>query len=257
MVDTKRIRENILRCSNASGHGHVPTSFSVIEMIIAAYDCMQHDPKNPKWAERDIFILSKGHASLGYYCCMAELGYCDPDDPKTFGAVGTKYGCHPDRLKLDWAEVSCGSLGHGISVGVGIALAFKIQKNNRRVFALIGDGESNEGTVWESVMIAADQKLDNLVILYDSNRSQSRCLQIPNPIERFKAFGCDTYGVDGHDVSVISDAINAESNGQPRCIVSNTRKGHGCETLIEEVFAWHRRSPNDEELEQLLKELNA
>ena len=258
MIDTQRIRENILDASKASGHGHIPTSFSIVEMLVAAYGSMKHDPENPDMEDRDIFILSKGHAALGYYCVLAELGYFSKEELKTFGQAGSRLGCHPDRMKQPWVELSCGSLGHGIAVSIGMALAFKIRKNGRRVFVLIGDGESNEGSVWESVMIAADQKLDNLVILYDNNQSQTRCLQIHNPSEKFRAFGCEVAEVNGHSVDDISDAIAKKSEVEkPKVVVCNTVKGFGCDTLVNEVFAWHRRSPSEDELKQLRGELHA
>lgn len=256
MVDPKKIRELILRSSFSSSHGHIPTSFSVVEIIVATYASMRHDHQNPYLEDRDIFILSKGHASLGYYCCLAEMGYFITNEINTFGKAGSKFGCHPDRMKLPCVEASCGSLGHGIGMGVGMALAFKIKKNNRKVFTLIGDGESNEGTVWEAVMVAVDQGLNNITILYDNNGSQSRCLQIQNPADRFLAFGCDVYEVNGHNIQEIKHAI-MEPQTKTKCIVCNTEKGYGCKTLMENMFAWHRRSPNEEELDQLIKELNA
>ena len=162
LPDPKEVRKNILKCSHKSGHGHIPTSFSIVEMVLSTYGFMNHDPQNPECPNRDLFILSKGHAALGYYCCLAELGYFDPRLVESFGGAGTIFGCHPDRVKQSWVEVSCGSLGHGIGVGVGMALSQKINKTDRQVYCLVGDGESNEGTVWEAVMVAVDQKLNNL-----------------------------------------------------------------------------------------------
>jgi transketolase len=254
---SQKVREHIIECSAASGHGHIPTSFSVVEMILAAYARMNHSPQNPRNQDRDVFILSKGHAALGYYCCLAELGYFNWKEVKTFGQAGTRFGCHPDRLKLDAVEVSSGSLGHGIAVGVGMALGFKIRNQSNRVFALVGDGEANEGSVWESTMIAADQKLSNFTILYDHNLSQTRCLQIPNPAERFTAFGCKTFEVDGHSLEEILAAIDAPATTSPKAIICKTIKGYGCSTLVDNVFEWHRRSPRGEEVVMLKKELYA
>lgn len=251
------VRRHILECSAASGHGHIPTSFSVVEMILATYAQMRHFPDRPRSPERDIFILSKGHAALGYYCCLAELGYFPWEQVKTFGQAGTRFGCHPDRLKCEGVEVSSGSLGHGIAVGVGMALAFRIQKNQRRVFALVGDGEANEGSVWESIMIAADRQLSNFTVLYDHNRSQTRCLQIENPAERFTSFGSHVVEVDGHDLSQIAAALKTESGPRPKVIVCRTVKGFGSATLASHVFEWHRRSPKAAELDLLIGELNA
>ena len=187
----RKIRSEILTISHKSGHGHIPTSFSIVEMLCAVYQTMRHDPKRPDMPDRDLFVLSKGHASLGFYCVLAGHDYFDFEDVYAFGAFDSKFGCHPDRTKVPGAEASTGSLGHGIGLAVGMALAAKIAGTSRQVYTLIGDGESNEGTVWEAIMVATNLKLDNLTVLYDHNHSQGRCLPIPNPAERFRAFGCD------------------------------------------------------------------
>ena len=155
-------------------------------MLVAVYETMKHDPAKPAWPERDIFILSKGHAALGLYAVLAQYGYFKAEELSTFGAFQSRLGCHPDRLKAPGVELSTGSLGHGIAVAVGIALAFRIQKSPRRVFTLIGDGECNEGSVWEAIMVAAHQRLKPLTILLDYNHSQVRSLPIPNPAERLR-----------------------------------------------------------------------
>lgn len=254
IAECKEIRKEILRISNASGHGHIPTCFSIVEVMYAVYNKMKHDPANPKWEERDIFLLSKGHAALGQYCVLAKLGYFDIKKVYSFGSFMSDFGCHADRFKVPGAEASTGSLGHGIGLAVGIALAFKIKKVDRRVFVVIGDGESNEGTVWESVMVAVNLNLNNLTIIYDNNMSHGRGLQITQPGERFRAFGCDVAEVDGHDISKIEAEIEKTSKS-PKVIVANTVKGYGCRTLIENQYEWHRKSPNKEQLAQLLEEL--
>jgi transketolase len=250
----RKIRCNILAASVASGHGHIPTSFSVIEMMCAAYETLRHDPTNPQWPQRDIFILSKGHAALGFYAVLAHYGYFPVEELKTFGAFKSRLGCHPDRLKVPGVELSTGSLGHGIGVAVGIALGFKIQNSTRRVVTLIGDGEANEGSVWESLMIAANLQLNNLTVMLDFNRSQVRSLQIPNPADRFKAFCCDTIEVDGHDLPALKAAL-ARPAETVKAVVARTVKGCGCSTLSNNVFEWHRKSPRPEEFEILMKEL--
>ncbi|MGA2684998.1 MAG: transketolase [Verrucomicrobiota bacterium] len=252
----REIRRNILNASRASGHGHIPTSFSVVEMVCAAYETLRHDPKNPQWPERDIFVLSKGHAALGFYAVLAHYGYFPVEELKTFGAFQSRLGCHPDRLKVPGVEVSTGSLGHGIGVAVGMALAFKIAKSPRRVVTVIGDGEANEGSVWESMMIAANLKLNNLTVMLDFNQSQVRSLQIPNPADRFRAFCCDTLEVDGHDLEALKTAL-AKPAETVKAVVARTYKGCGCPTLTNNVFEWHRKSPKPEELELLMKELEA
>jgi len=252
----KQIRRDILFSSRASGHGHIPTSFSVVEMIFAAYGSMKHDPANPGWDERDIFILSKGHAALGFYCVLAQAGYFPVEEVKTFGAFKSKFGGHPDRRKVPGVEVSTGSLGHGIGVAVGMALAFKLQGSPRRVYTLVGDGEANEGSTWEAIMVAVNLGLDNFAILLDFNKSQVRSLQIHNPAERLRAFGCEVFDVDGHHVDEVKAALHAGC-GTVKAVVGNTIKGYGCRTLEQNIFEWHRKSPDEAQLETLLRELDS
>ena len=156
---------------------------------------------------------------------------------------------------LPGVELSTGSLGHGIGVAVGMALGLKLSGSGRKVYVIIGDGESNEGTIWESLMVADDRRLDNLAVLLDNNRSQSRCLAIDKPEDKFSAFGLDTVSLDGHDVAAIKKALGSPGD-KPRAIIANTIKGAGCKTLVNDVFAWHRRSPNTQELDMLLGELH-
>lgn len=252
----KEIRKDILNVSYVSRHGHIPTCFSVVEMLYATYQVMKHDPKNPNMPDRDIFILSKGHAALAHYCILAKLGYFPIKEVEQLGTFQSRFGCHEDRFKTPGVEVSTGSLGHGIGVGVGMALAFKLQKSGRKVFALIGDGESNEGSVWEAVMVASNLQLTNFTVLYDDNQSQTRCLQIRNPAEKFLAFGCEVFEVDGHNLDELAAALSRKVS-LPKVIVAHTQKGFGCETFAKDKFAWHRRSPSEEEFKKLMKELDA
>lgn len=251
----KNIRKDIIKISHSSGHGHIPSCFSVVEVLYSIYATMRHNPSNPRWVERDIFILSKGHAALAHYCVLAHMGYFDIEKVYGFGAFGSDFGCHADRTKVPGVEVSTGSLGHGIGVAAGVALGMKINKSKNRVYVVVGDGESNEGSVWEAVMVAASQGLDNLTIIYDNNRSQGRGLQIENPAGVFKAFGCDTVEVDGHNLDMLSQTMGMPSKGV-RAIVANTRKGFGSSILMDNHYEWHRRSPNDEELNKMLEELD-
>lgn len=250
------IRAEILKASHASGHGHIPTSFSIIECLVAVYESMRHDPQRPDWPDRDRFVLSKGHASLGYYGVLASFGYFPIADMLTFGGFMSSYGCHADRLKAKGVEASTGSLGHGIGIATGMALGLKIQGSGQRVFTLIGDGESNEGTVWEAVMVANNTGLDNLTIIYDHNKSQGRCLPIDKPAERFSSFGCDVQEINGHDLPALKKALSDRSN-RVRVIVADSTKGYGCATLVNNMYEWHRKSPNADELKVLLEELHA
>jgi transketolase len=257
MLDRCReIRRNILKISHASGNGHIPTSFSIVESLVAVFSSIRHDPKNPAWPERDIFILSKGHASLGLYAVMANFGYFTTDEVYAFGAYESRFGCHPDRTKVPGVEASTGSLGHGIGLAAGMALGFKIAKSPRRVVTLVGDGEANEGTVWEAALVASDCRLGNMTVIYDHNRSQTRCLQIENPAERFQAFGWAVTEAPGHDVEALKAAL-AKRHDKPHAIIAKTVKGYGIKTLEEEVFAWHRRAPDAEMLRKLEEELHA
>lgn len=250
------IRRKILRASRASGNGHIPTSFSIVEMISAVYETMRHDPQRPAWEERDIFILSKGHASLGFYCVLSQFGYIPDEELKTFGAFESRLGCHPDRHKVPGVEVSTGSLGHGIAVAVGMALAFKLHDSSRKVYTLIGDGEANEGSVWEALMVATHLKLDNLTVLYDNNQSQVRSLPIPNPRERLAAFGCETVQVRGHDLVALKGALTLKQ-GNVKAVVCDTVKGFPCDTLVKNVFEWHRKAPDEPNFKLLMGELDA
>lgn len=254
--ECRKVRENILKISHASGHGHIPTCFSVVEIIYAVYDYMRHDPTNLKWEGRDIFILSKGHAALALYCALAEFGYFSIEDVYSFGGFNSDFGCHADRLKIPGVEASTGSLGHGIALAVGAALGISLKKKTRQVFTVIGDGESNEGSVWEALMVADSLGLDNLTVIYDNNMSHSRGLQITNPAEKLKAFGCDVFEVDGHDVKAIKNVF-AEPQKRTKAVVANTVKGFGCKLFCENQYEWHRKSPTDEQMCVLLEELNA
>jgi transketolase len=251
----KEIRKQVLFISKKSGHGHIPTCFSIVELLYALYGVMNHDPNNPSWEDRDIFLLSKGHAALAHYCVLAQFGYFNIKKVYSFGAFMSDFGCHADRLKNPGIEASTGSLGHGIGLAVGMALGFKIKKSNRRVFVIIGDGESNEGSVWEAILVATSLKLSNLTVIYDNNRSHSRGLQIHNAPEKFKAFDCEVAEIDGHDVDAISNEI-VKKGDNVRVIVANTTKGKGCKLLTDNQYEWHRKSPNDLEFEILMKELD-
>jgi len=253
----RSLRRDILNIAKTSGHGHIPSCFSVVEILCAVYATIRHDPKNPSWEGRDIFILSKGHASLAHYCMLARLGYFELRRVESFGGFGTDFGCHADRLKVPGVEVSTGSLGHGIGMAVGMALAFKIRRSNRRVYVLIGDGEANEGSVWEALMVAHNLKCGNLTVIYDNNMSHGRGLQIMNPAQKLEAFGCRVVEVDGHDVAQLKKALaRPPASEGPLAIVAQTKKGYGCRTMICDPYAWHRRCPTDEEFTRLMEELD-
>jgi transketolase len=252
----KDIRKQILHIAKESGHGHIPTCFSIVEILCAVYGTLRHDPQNPLWEERDLFILSKGHGSLAHFCVLAREGYFTFDAVRSFGAFQSCFGCHADRFKIPGIEASTGSLGHGIGLAVGMALALKIGRSERRVVTLIGDGEANEGSVWEALLVAANIGLPNLTVIYDDNRSHGRGLQIHNPGEKLRAFGCEVTETDGHDVEALRAALRHRGKGM-QALVARTCKGYGCPTFVKSPYEWHRRSPNDAEYRLLLEELDA
>lgn len=254
---SREIRRQCLQLAHTSGHGHLPTCFSIVEMLRAVYQIMRHNPQKPDAPGRDIFILSKGHAALAHYVVLAQQGYFPVEELNGFGSFQSRFGCHADRFKVPGVEWSTGSLGHGLSVALGFALAIKLKEEDRRVFALIGDGESNEGTIWEALQVAAHQQLDNLTILLDWNQSQSRCLPLLNPKEKFAAMGCRVIEIDGHAMPELLAALQLPaSDHAPLALICRTGKGYGCPSMLNDMFAWHRRSPNAAELQQLLKELD-
>jgi transketolase len=252
----KDIRKQILRVAKESGHGHIPSCFSIVEILWAVYSVLHHNPDNPSWKDRDLFILSKGHGALAYYCVLTKLGFFPPDGINTLGGFQSSFGCHPDRFKVPGIEASTGSLGHGIGLAVGMSLALKIEQSDRRVVTLIGDGEANEGSVWEALLVASNLVLPNMTVIYDDNRSHSRGLQIDNPVEKFLAFGCEATEVDGHDVEALMAVLKHRAT-RTQAIIAHTYKGYGCRSFIDNPYEWHRRSPNEGEYRKLLEELDA
>ena len=244
----KDIRKLIIESAHHAGHGHIPSALSIVEILIAIDKVKTKD---------DIFVLSKGHGCLGYYAYLAQKGKISVDEIKNFGKKGSKLGGHPDRNKIKDVYASTGSLGHGFPMSVGSALAKKIKKQNGKVFCLIGDGEANEGTIWEACMIASKNKLDNLVCIVDNNNSQIRSLPAENLSDKFMTFGLNTWNVDGHDVEMLSRAItDYDQYKRPTFVVANTKKGKGISDIENDMFAWHHRAPNKEEFDKFIKEID-
>ena len=238
-----------------SGEGHVPSALSILDILWVLYNrILRVDPANPAWLERDRFILSKGHASLGLYAVLAERGFFDVRELDNFGGFYSRLGGHPDWRKISGVEASTGSLGHGLPIAVGVALGLRIQRRNVRVVCLIGDGEANEGSVWESMALASHHKLDLLTCIIDHNHSSDRALSLGDLGVKAAAFGWSVCEVDGHDHAALHAALTRPGQDTPLCIVANTVKGHGC-AAIERNPAWHHRSPNIAELAVLLDSL--
>jgi len=259
----KKIRINILHMLTQSGSGHTGGSLSAADVATAIYfSKMKFDPANPKWEERDRFIMSKGHAAPLIYSIMAEAGYFPRETIDTLRKVESPLQGHPCCQKLPGIEVSTGSLGQGLSVSNGMALGLRLDKNPARVFCIMGDGETQEGQVWEAAMTAAHYNIDNLCAVVDSNE-----LQIDGAVEdvmgiqpihdKWEAFGWHVITIDGHDMKSIVDALDEAENtkGKPTVIIANTTKGKGS-VIFEDKVEFHGVTPTREEFEAAVKEIN-
>jgi transketolase len=256
-------RELLLKAANHIGAGHVGGSLSEIEILTALYFSVMHvDPQNPAWEDRDRFILSKGHASLGLYSVLSLRGYFGTDEMMTFDATGTRLQAHPDMHKCPGIDYSSGSLGQGLSIGIGMATGAQMRGKTFKTFVLIGDGESQEGQVWEALMYAGAKRVKNLIAIFDYNHVQlsgttegSVALD-PLP-DKLKAFNWTVYETDGHDIgavdNVLGKAYTASSDG-PVAVIANTVKGKGI-SFMENKCEWHGKAPNDEQLKAALEEL--
>ena len=257
-----RLRKTILKMLTGAGSGHTGGSLSATDIVSALYfHEMRHDPKNPEWAERDRFILSKGHAAPLLYAALASSGYFDKKLLGTLRKIGSPLQGHPCSKKLPGVEISTGSLGQGLSIANGIALGIKIDKKSARVYCLLGDGEIQEGQIWEAAMSAAHYKLDNLCAIIDNNGLQidGHCcdvMQIEPIVQKWQAFGWHVIDIDGHDMHAIVHALQEARDTQqkPTMIVARTVKGKGV-SLFEGKVQYHGLAPTDEELEIALKEL--
>jgi transketolase len=250
------LKKTIVNTAAKAGEGHIPSSLSVVDILWVLYDrVLMHDPANPCHPDRDRFILSKGHASLGLYAVLAEKGYFPLSDLESFGKFHSYLGGHADRNKVPGVEASTGSLGHGFPISVGIALGLQILKKNCRVFTLIGDGECNEGTIWESALLAAHHNLSNLCCIVDFNHSTDRALRLGDLAAKFDAFGWKSSVINGHDQEEIYKALSETHISCPRVVIARTIKGCGCRSM-ENNPAWHHKSPSAEELKTILEELS-
>lgn len=251
----KEMKRSIVEMSTVSGEGHIPSAFSILDILWVLYDkILKINPQDPKDPKRDRFILSKGQASLALYSVLAEKDFFDKKELNTFGQFNSILGGHPDRNKIPGVEASTGSLGHGLSIAIGVALGLKIKKIKSRVFVLIGDGECNEGSIWESALLASHHNLSNLCCLVDYNHSTDRALLMGDLSKKFQAFGWRTFTIDGHDHRQIYKVLSKFDGSSPVAVIANTIKGYGCK-MMENNPAWHHRSPNNEELEEILKEI--
>ncbi|HEX8940542.1 MAG TPA: transketolase [Candidatus Limnocylindrales bacterium] len=265
----RRIRVETFRTVYASGVGHLGGSLSEADILAALYfGVLRIRPAEPEWPDRDRFVLSKGHASVGLYATLALRGYFLLDELPTFDSAGSRLQGHPDMTRLPGLDMSTGSLGMGISAAVGIALGLRLQGRDARTYVLVGDGECQEGEVWEAAFVAARYELDRLVAIVDHNRLQQYGWQgadhedrLPPEapgelVAKWAAFGWRVLDIDGHDMAAIVGALAtaAEGDGRPTVIVANTVKGRGL-SFAEDRYLWHTRIPNAEEYARGLVEL--
>lgn len=256
------VRVGVVKAIHNAGSGHPGGSLSAADIVTALYFSeMNVDPKNPKMEGRDKFILSKGHAGPVQYSALALKGYFPMEDFMTLRKLGSKFQGHPDMNKVPGIEMSTGSLGQGFAAAGGMAIANKLSNDPGRIYVLLGDGEIQEGIVWEAAMSAAHYKLDNMVGILDYNGLQidgknEDVMTVAPVADKFRVFGWNVLEINGHDFEEILDAFAKarECKGKPTMIVAKTVKGKGV-SFMEDNAGWHGKAPNDEETEQAVAEL--
>jgi transketolase len=258
----RAMRRAAVEMITEAGSGHPGGSLSMAEILVTLFfDVLRHDPANPAWPERDRFILSKGHGCPMLYAVMAECGYAPKDELKTLRKLGSKFQGHPDVRFLPALEASTGSLGQGLSLGIGMALAARLDRSPARTYVVLGDGEVQEGQVWEAAMFAAFHRIDNLVAIVDYNKIQldgfvKDILDLEPLAKKWQSFGWHVIELDGHDIPALQAAFAeaAATRGKPSCIVAHTIKGKGV-SFMENNPKFHGTAPTRAECEQALQEL--
>ncbi len=259
----REIRIKLLEMIHKSGAGHPGGSLSAADIVTALYfHFMRIDPKNPDWPERDRFILSKGHACPVWYTALALRGYFPESVLGTLRRLGSPLQGHPSMKDCPGIDTTTGSLGNGLSIGIGMALAAKLDKRDYRVFVILGDGELDEGLVWEAALCAAKFELDNLIVFVDYNHLQldgttEEIMPLEPLTDKWRAFNWRVFEMDGHDMEQILATVSlaVKPQGKPTVIVAHTVKGKGVSYMENEVD-WHGKAPNDEQLKQALEELS-
>lgn len=259
-----KVRKGVIVGTHAAKSGHPGGSLSAAEIFTYLFfEELNIDPENPDMPDRDRFVLSKGHTAPGYYAALANRGFFPVEDLETLRHTGSYLQGHPDKKHIPGVDMSSGSLGQGISAAVGMALSAKLDGKTYRVYTLLGDGEIQEGQVWEAAMFAASRKLDNLTVIVDNNNLQIdgeiSDVCSPYPIkEKFEAFGFHVIEIDGNDFDEIKKAFDEAKNtkGIPTAIIAKTVKGKGI-SFMENQVGWHGKAPNDEEFEKAMAELDA
>ena len=258
----RRLRVAIVKMLHKSQSGHTGGSLSAIDMMTALYfHKMRHNPADPAWEGRDRFILCKGHAAPAQYVALAEAGYFPAEDLMMLRRLGSHLQGHPDSKSTPGVEVPTGSLGQGLSMAVGMALGLRLDGKENRVYAILGDGELQEGQVWEAAMAGGHYRLDNLCAMVDANGLQidgevAKVMNVAPIADKFRAFGWNTIEIDGHDMAAIIAALDKaeEAKGQPTMIVARTVKGKGV-SFFENKASYHGVPPSDEELPRALQAL--
>lgn len=258
----KAIRNHIIRMLAKSGSGHPGSSLSTVDLLVTLfYNKLKHNPQMPAWPDRDRFILSKGHACPALYAVLAERGYFEVSKLDTLRQFGSILQGHPCMKTTPGIEISGGSLGQGLSVGLGIALAARLDKKDYRTYVMLGDGELEEGQIWEAAMATSHFKMENLCAIVDHNDLQIdgsiRDIMSPHPIpDKWKSFGWHTVEIDGHDYPSIMSAYKEAENtkGRPTVIIAKTVKGKGV-SFMENQVDWHGKTPSKEEAERAFAEL--
>jgi len=257
-----QIRQLALKAACYGGGGHIAPACSIADIVATLYfdNVLRYNPQTPFWSQRDYFVLSKGHGVLALYAALAMAGFFDKEEITTFCQNGSRLGSLAKMNAVPGIEATTGSLGHGLSFAVGIALACKIDQLDNQVYVLLGDGECQEGSVWEAVMSAAHHKLDNLVVIVDYNGLQAMdsiqsIMSIVGFTEKFLSFGFSVEDIDGHDFNAIKKAVLEREKDKPRAVIAHTVKGKGI-SFMENVPLWHYRLPNEDEMEIALHDLH-
>ncbi|GAB2456446.1 transketolase [Nocardioides hungaricus] len=258
----RRIRQHVLRMTNRGRSSHVASALSIADILAALYcDVLRVDPADPAWVDRDRFVMSKGHAGAAVYAALAEAGFLDPATLSLHYQNGSTFSGHVSHVGISGVELSTGSLGHGLSVATGMAWRARSVGAQWRAYALLSDGECDEGSTWEAALFAGHHRLANLVAVVDYNKYQSlattdETLTLEPFADKWSAFGWDVIEVDGHDTTALSSALGvapAQTN-RPRCVIAHTVKGKGV-SFMENNVLWHYRPPSDEELAVALAEV--
>ncbi len=259
----RQIRKDIVRMIHASQSGHPGGSLSATDIVTALYfHFMSVNPADPNWSDRDRFVLSKGHACPVWYSALAEKGFFPVEELLTLREINGRLQGHPDMVKTPGVDITTGSLGQGLSAGVGMAMGLKLDGKRSRVYVMMGDGEINEGQIWEAAMAAAKFSLDNLIGFVDYNNLQldgwcSDIMPIEPLVDKWKAFNWQVFEIDGHDMRQIVDTIARaqQVRGRPSVIIAHTHKGRGV-SFMEDQCEWHGKAPNDDQYAQAMRELD-